>query len=558
MKFFRQYWILIIVFALALFLRVFSLTSAPPSISWDEAALGYNAYSILHTARDEHGAFLPLIFKSFGDFKPGLYVYLTAPFVAIFGLSEIAVRAPAAIFGALSSIVLFFLARRMFGNFWVAVAASFSLALSPWHLILSRPAFEAGVAMFFTLLAFLFFFKACDGKKWLFLPSAFSLVLALYTYQTAKITIPLFVLALAFVFREKIFSPGAKWIAGFLIVLFLSSPLYFGFLWGQGGGRFTIMSLFSYPRSEEETQQILSEDRLRRDSFLFQAWHGDWFYFLTGSLSRYLNHYSPSFLFFKGDVDQNPRHAVPNMGLLYYLDILFLLAGAFAFIRLKNTPAKTFLILWFLIGPVPAALTRDQTQAVRSLMLLPALQILIGFGIFTVFSYLKTLAKPVFLTLVFLFGLFFLWNFLYFADQYFLHMPKKFSQEWLYGYKEAFSFLAQNQDKYDKVVVTDKYGQPYIYYLFYRNYDPRQYQKKVNFVPNPYGDVGKVPSLDKIEFREIYWPSDRDLKNTLFIGTSFELPEKDLERDTNLGTSKILREVKFLNDQTAFKIVETK
>ena len=82
--------ILIIILIAAFFLRLYHYNYPP--LLWDEAALGYNAYSILHTARDEYGQFLPLIFKSFGDYKPGLYVYLTLPFVAIFGLNPLAVR----------------------------------------------------------------------------------------------------------------------------------------------------------------------------------------------------------------------------------------------------------------------------------------------------------------------------------------------------------------------------------------------------------------------------------------------------------------------------------
>ena len=81
---------------------------AKTPLLWDEAALGYNAYSISQTLRDEYGQFMPLIFKSFGDYKPGLYVYLAVPFVTIFGLNEISVRLPSIILGALSPILLFF------------------------------------------------------------------------------------------------------------------------------------------------------------------------------------------------------------------------------------------------------------------------------------------------------------------------------------------------------------------------------------------------------------------------------------------------------------------
>ena len=100
---------LIFIFALALFLRIYKLGSCPVGFLWDEAALGYNGYSILKTGRDEYGKFLPIIFKSFGDYKPGLYVYLTVPSIAIFGLTEFSTRLPAAIFGSLTVLLIYFL-----------------------------------------------------------------------------------------------------------------------------------------------------------------------------------------------------------------------------------------------------------------------------------------------------------------------------------------------------------------------------------------------------------------------------------------------------------------
>ena len=82
--------LLILITLSALALRLYRPNY--PSLLWDEAALGYNSYSILKTARDEYGTLLPLIFKSFGDYKPGLYVYLTLPFVATLGLTPLAIR----------------------------------------------------------------------------------------------------------------------------------------------------------------------------------------------------------------------------------------------------------------------------------------------------------------------------------------------------------------------------------------------------------------------------------------------------------------------------------
>ena len=90
----KKYFILVAALLLGFYLRIHNVANMPNGLTWDEAALGYNAFSILKTGRDEFGKFLPIIFKSFGDYKPGLYVYLAVPSVAIFGLTEFATRLP--------------------------------------------------------------------------------------------------------------------------------------------------------------------------------------------------------------------------------------------------------------------------------------------------------------------------------------------------------------------------------------------------------------------------------------------------------------------------------
>ena len=81
----------------------------PPSPDWDEAALGYNAYSLLKTGKDEYGTRWPLALRSFDDYKPPLYAYLAIPTVKYLGLSTYSVRLPAAINGVLGVIGAYFL-----------------------------------------------------------------------------------------------------------------------------------------------------------------------------------------------------------------------------------------------------------------------------------------------------------------------------------------------------------------------------------------------------------------------------------------------------------------
>jgi len=104
--------ILWLIILLAAIIRVWNLDNIPPHLTPDEASLGYNAYSILKTGKDEYGKTLPLIFKSFGDYKPGLYIYTTVPFVAVLGLSEFSVRLPSAIFGVISIYLIYLIAMK--------------------------------------------------------------------------------------------------------------------------------------------------------------------------------------------------------------------------------------------------------------------------------------------------------------------------------------------------------------------------------------------------------------------------------------------------------------
>src|SRR3990167_8489226 len=99
--------ILFLTLVLAAFLRLYQISHYPAGLNADEAALGYNAYSLLLTGRDEHGHVLPVNLESFGDFKPAGYSYLLVPMIKIFGLTEFAVRLPSVLFGVLAVLGIY-------------------------------------------------------------------------------------------------------------------------------------------------------------------------------------------------------------------------------------------------------------------------------------------------------------------------------------------------------------------------------------------------------------------------------------------------------------------
>jgi len=110
----RINFLLLLIFFLGFVLRFWNLGNIPSGFDADEAAFGYNSYSILKTGADEYGKILPLTLKSFGEYKPALYSYLAIPFVYFFGLTPFAVRLPSAIFGSLTLVLFYFFISNLF------------------------------------------------------------------------------------------------------------------------------------------------------------------------------------------------------------------------------------------------------------------------------------------------------------------------------------------------------------------------------------------------------------------------------------------------------------
>lgn len=548
MEIFKKFWILILILLLAAVLRFWNLPNNPPGLTWDEAALGYNAYSIFQTGKDEYGNLLPLTLKSFGDFKPAFYAYLDIPFVATLGLNELAVRLPSAIFGVLGILGIFLLTQKLFKNIVIALLAAFFLSISPWHIQFSRPAFEASIALTFNIFGAYFFLKGLERKKF-FIWSALIFGLSLLTYQASKLFVPLLILSLLLIFKKEYKLTDLK-IPLTVSVLFIILMGWI-FLSGQTG-RLSTQNFFAYQRSQDEINLISKEDNLNDNSLPFQILHGEWWAYTKGLFERYFTYFSPKMLFIDGDYSE--RHRVPDLGALYFFSMIIIPIGL---INLVNSGGKnSALILWWMaISPLPAVFSRDLISILRALNLGFPITILEGVGAWIFFGRLMKFGKLGILG-IFILSIVIVFNFSIYLDRYFIHAPKGYSKYWLYGQKQIYDFVKnENMDfgKYSKVVITDTFGQPYIYYLFYTKYSPEKFQEQA-ILDQLTSDVGTIRKIDNIEFRHIFWPKDRGEKNALFIGSLEELPDKDT---LPFKEFMVIRDFDFLNGEKALRIVET-
>src|SRR5258708_19312926 len=105
---------LVLVFLLGTFLRFYKLAQIPSGLEQDETSIGYNAYSILQTGKDEYGKHLPLYFKAFGEYKLPGYIYASVVPIKLFGLNALSVRFISPFSGSFTIILIFILPQHLF------------------------------------------------------------------------------------------------------------------------------------------------------------------------------------------------------------------------------------------------------------------------------------------------------------------------------------------------------------------------------------------------------------------------------------------------------------
>ncbi len=543
----RKY-ILIAIILLGLSLRLFHLSSNPPHLTPDEAALGYNAYSILKTGKDEYGTPFPLVFKSFGDYKPGLYVYLTVPFISIMGLNEFAVRFPSAFMGVLAVYFMYQFVKLLSKDETLALIAAFLLAVSPWHMHFSRGAWEANVALTFLLVALTFFVRAMQKARWLPVASVFC-AFSLLSYQGSKLSVVLALLIFSLFFLKELKNiPIKTYGVSLLLGFFVSLPIIVSLFAGQTG-RLGVFSVFSYPRPPEYLTAFLNNGGDHVGSVTYYMFHSEPLNFLRGILGRWFNHYSARFLLFEGDWS-NPRHSVPHSGVITLIDGLFLVVGIYVVMSKSTRRWMMPIIAWFILSPLPSVLSRDQVHAVRSLPMVIPLTVLIALGLRSV------AVLPMRKITISFVGILYIASYAYFLDAYFIHGVVHNSHYWAYGYKQIMEEIKPYAQEGKTIYIQQSYEQPYIFYLFYTQYNPALYQQQANLVESTSGDVGYVEHIDTVHFVQIDWSAQRGTHGAIFAADPIKIPPQD---SSSPAEFTLLKEILYLNNKdTAFRIIEIK
>ena len=484
--------ILLILF-LASVLRFWQISKIP-SLNPDEAALGYNAYSLIQTGKDEHGAAWPLHFKSFGDYKPGAYVYLAIPFIKILGLTPLAVRFPNLIFSVLTILVLYKLIFLLSKSKKLSLYSSFILSISPWHLQFSRGAWESSTALFFLLLGiyWLYLYLINNREKYLYL-FPLPLVVALATYHSARIIAPVLLLTILIFNFNKVFK--AKFLIAIFIGLLLVSPVLYSFLKNGGMARFGGVGITADMGPLSRSEELLNQHS--NLNIITRVIHNRRLLYTISWAEKYTSHFNLNFLFISGD--EVPRSKNPDMGQLYLIELPFLLLGVVELIRSKNKHLRNFAFSFLFIAPLASSLTFQAPSALRALPMLIPLSILIALGLNSIIVCLLNRGHwKLFVSWILFFT--YLLSVLYYLDAYYIHAPKRYSFAWNRGFSEVIPYIESQKDNYQHIYLTNKYDQPYILYLFYSKYDPKKIQSQIKLTPPDQFGFSTVETIDNITF----------------------------------------------------------
>lgn len=433
---------LIGIIAIAALLRMLYLGSIPNGFMCDEASNAYDAYSILETGRDRYGEFLPIWLKAFGnDYRESLYVFITVPFLKIFGLNEFGARFPSALIGTITVVILYYLAKELFAQ-KVALFAALFLAISPWHIHFSRVAFRAILLPCLFCLGLLFFVRSFKNPKYLPV-SSFTFGLSLWTYSSARVFVLLFLFGITLFFWRHLWQHKKYTLIALVLFSLIFIPLLMFWLSPAGMTRAKAVGI--------ETNPI-------------------------NILKNYLSYFSPSFLFFHGQPDLNRSPA--NIGQLYYFELFTVFAGIISFIKIPRRN-QFILGLWLILYPFPAALTTS-SSALRSFVGAPILAIFSAYGIIQLMNLFRVRKKYVSLVIA---SLILLASLTIFGKQYFINYAKSVTADWQYGVREAINYaekssytcIVLSSDRDNKCFAIYDFS---VFVPFYTQYSPTEYQKE--------------------------------------------------------------------------------
>ena len=514
-----QSWIVLFVcvLGLAVFVRLWNLGKIPEGFYSDEALYGYEAFSLWKTGKDEFGNKLPLSIAGFGDYRPAYYIYTTIPFIVILGLTEFATRLPSALSSIATIIVTFFFILELTKNKKIALAGMLLLAISPWSVYFGRMAHETNLMTFFIILGAFFLWRT-RTCAYCIVGSIASFVMAIYTYHSARIFVPLFLLTTLVLFRKNFKKNIFPVLLGSFLLTVLILPLIFELKLDGSWSRVQGISIWTDPGIIPKINELRGRVGAVVPPVFAKIIINKATIYSEIFIEKFISHFDPQFLLFSGD--PNGVYNTPNTGILLWIEPVLLILGGWAFWK-KQRPLFYWIFGAIIIGLIPDSLTRIAPSSARIHLILPFLALLNGSGIYEL-TKKRSFVKLLVVTLLTL-------NSSWFWYHYLIVRPVVHEEAWQIGVKEMVLKAQELSPQYEKIWIS-RSGWGWMHVLFHTKYDPATFQKEAQVSPR--NDLGFWWVSDVGKYHLDWLPAEiKTTKKVLYIGTPVEFSPKVIPVD---------------------------
>ena len=374
---------------LAIFLRIYRLNQMPPGIFVDETNAALDALRIMEGRPDSP-------FGTGWFETPTLYAFYLVALFKFLGTTFIALKAASLIPAILTVAAMYPLARLLFG-IPTAFAATFILAISRWHITMSRWGWNEVAPLLFMILALYFLLRAVRDKRASdYALGGLFLGLSHYTYLASRLVLLTVLLYLLYrlIFERGFLRRQWRGLAIFLVLyLAVISPLLVTyvrnpFTFSNRSSQVSILNDMQAAYLAQQTPapkvvgQVMRALGQPKEISLLP---------LQESIIRHLE-------MFHAAGDRNPRHNLPGAPMVDPVtgSLLILALGFALFQVFRPNPSPdgpgdvvtgvsgghryALLLLWLLVPLLGGILTRldEAPQAYRTLASVGAVALLAG------------------------------------------------------------------------------------------------------------------------------------------------------------------------------------
>jgi len=482
----------ILIFLLGISVRVWQFGAIPAGLNVDEASSAVDSYYVLHYGMDRNGVSYPIQFIMYGSGQSSLHEYLLLPFVA-FGLSTINIRLPMLLGAILTLPLFYFTARRVAGRRY-ALIAMFLLAISPWHIMMSRWALNDNLLPVFFLAGFLCLLKSSRDNYW-FIASCTLFAICFYAYGSSYAAVPVFLLiAVPILLRFRRLSI-LKTILGIGILTLLSIPILLFIRMNLLGLDAIHLGPFTIPRfpirpAYESLSALYANNPLR---------------LIAGNLLVTLN-------LLITQTDGLIWNAIPQYGYFYKYTFPIELIGFIMLIarKQKDQRIEKWMVAAWIVGALFIGIQLQVNINRINLIFLPLL-LCSAFPL----EWLAQQSKPAFLAALCIFFV----AFIFFVRDYFgAEYQNEIGQEFSAGFLPAIDFATHSGT--GPICASDEVNMPYIYALIAEKPNPQDFLRTVKYT-HPVGMKRPVRSFGRYIFGLNYCEAEPD---TIYVLGDNELP----------------------------------